>query len=299
MFDHHSFKHKFILPALAKMPAGIGYHLVRFIGRWYFQFYEKNWVRDYHNGLKEVFKEVEPKVIRKWVKSHLSMMAMEELDVYSLKTMNERNFMEWVDFDLPQDFLAPQGDAGSGASGKIIVTGHAGRTILLSALGLAGFPCGVFTMGVKGNPNLSAWQQAYLSFKMHTAMEKMGGHWLTDQDNYRKIFRTLKEGESLVIAADVGATKKEKSSFYPFLGGKVSVSNGIARLAEKTGADLYYAQILQDENDYKVRIRIRPLDEAPEMALEEAFQLLERDIRRAPWLWWQWNGLRSIWSPLD
>lgn len=281
-------KYSVALPFLAFLPVRWGYALVSRLGRWYFFRFNSDWVEHYRQGLKRVFFATPDTVIDAWVKNHFDMMAREELDVFYLKRLNEANYTDIVQFEFPNAF-----DANGQKHGKIIVIGHAGRTILLSALGLAGHPCGVFTMAVEGNPNLDRFLQKYLAFKMHYAMRNMKGHWITDQDDYRKIFRVLKSGESMVITADVAATRAEKEVIRPFCGGEISVSNGIARLAEKTKAQLYYGQLMED--GFRTKIRLIPLHANPNMAMDEAFELLENDIQKSPWLWWQWNNLSNIW----
>lgn len=278
-------KYSVILPFLAHLPVRWGYVLAAPLGRWYFYRYHSGWVADYRAGLKRVFDTASDDTLDQWVARHFEMMAREELDVFHLKHMTDKNYTRIVCFDFPPHFNSKQG--------KIIVIGHAGRTILLSALGLAGHPSGVFTMAVKDNPNLDPFLQNYLMFKMRYAMRNMQGHWITDRDDYRKLFNVLKAGETMVITADVGATRDEKEVVRDFCGGEIAVSSGIARLAEKTGAELFYGQL--SEQDFRTAIRLIPLNKTPSIAMNEAFALLEADIQNSPWRWWQWNNLDAIW----
>lgn len=278
-------KYRLLLPLLARLPLYIGYRLASYLGRRYFMRYDAAWVQAYRQGLAQRY--AQPSLVDHYLRLHLSLMAKEELDVYHLARMNAQNYTRWVRFDLQ----ALHADPGP----KCLLIGHYNRTILLSALGLAGQPAGVLTTDIQHNPNLDAFQKAYLAQKMQHAMTNMQGSWLTTDQNPRAILRALRANEALVIAIDTPGPES-----IAFMGGRLQLAAGIHRLGDKAGASYYYLRLLpRPASRYAIdvtAIKLQPDQGGP---LQAAVDLLQQDIAAHPWLWWQWNALNCLWKKTD
>lgn len=281
------FKYRIFLPLLTKLPLTIAYYLIAKFGRYYFNTYQKNWVNDYQKGIEKAFANTSQIEQQYWVKRHLEMMAKEELDVYHLKKMTSKNYQKWVSFDFSQ--------ITHDECPKLFLIGHANRTILLSAMGLAGFPAGVLTTGVDENPALDTFTKDYLNSKMNNAVKNMGGEWIKTTQGPRAVYRQLSQNKSLVIAIDIPGP-----STMSFLKGQLHLETKVDRIAKKTKASCYYLQLTDDpKNNHTLKVKAIKLDQSKASMAEQAIELLEQDIKIAPWIWWQWNAFEHIWKKTD
>lgn len=279
-------KYQILLPILSYLPLTLGYKLINIIGRNYFYRFEKDWVQSYQQGLQLAFPQQSKQTTADWAKKYFEMMAREELDVYHLKNINPQNYQCWVRFNFEQLQQDP--------SPKLFLIGHYNRTILLSAMGLAGQKSGVITTGIENNPHLDAFTKSYLTNKMNQAMKNMGGHWITTEQSLRNIFRELEQTKALVVAIDVPGNQP-----YPFLNGQIHLVNTINRIAQKAQASCYYLKI-QNRADSSFALDVTAIKmEDSHHPMTQATSVLEKEVISQPWAWWQWNALQHIWKKHD
>ena len=172
-----------------------------------------------------------------------------------------------------------------------------GLNTTLAGIGLSGRRLGMLTMSVdEDNQAISALERRYLNRKIATLLGHMGGEWISLNDDLRKLHRALAQGASMVMLLDAWMPHFGRHVQLPFLGGRLSVPSGIARIARRTGARLVYCSA--HEQGWRILGRLRPLSDAPDEALAQAVHYLESDIRDTPEQWWQWPSLERMWSPV-
>lgn len=284
-------KYRLILPLIARLPRRWAFYIATKIGRRFFWTFEPEWIEGYRNGLKQAFPEVDPSLIETWIYEHFGMMAREELDVFYLTRMHTNNLPQML--TLSADSLLQKSQE---SSGKIIIMAHAGRPIMLSsALGLSGLSIGMLSQVIdERNPHLDPPTRHYLQYKMHHTVRIAGGRWVTTADHLRVLYNALKQGETLIVMMDLVEADPARQVRLDFLGGQLKLPPGILRMAERSGAQLYYGRAL-DQQSMAV-CSITPLPKDPFQAMQAAVNLLAEDIHKAPWQWWQWNNLPLLWD---
>ena len=137
-----------------------------------------------------------------------------------------------------------------------------------------------------------ALQKAFLADKRTGARI----HYVDPGSSLVRIYRMLLAGETIALAAD-GAFARDFVD-VPFLGGKLRMPCGWARVAAATGANVLI--LLDTKVDHRRR-RIWIFDhvqvtdkstEAIYRAVAESARILETFVRREPWAWHPWQRLR-------
>lgn len=228
-------------------------------------------------------------------REYFRMMSRELLDIFCLLRLGPGHLglgrpLELVGLEHLQE-------AEAGGRGVIIVMSHYGRPVMLStALGLAGFTIGFLSQAVdERNTVLTSVDRRYLRFKCDRTVAQAGGRWITTMDDLRVLYKALREGETIIIMQDVCEPDLARRITVPFLGGILGIPPGILRLATNTGARLVYGSAHDQHSG--VRAEIRPLPICPQAAVMAAVGELEKDVRNAPWQWWQWAAFDSLWEP--
>lgn len=283
-------KYRLILPMIARLPRRLAFYLTTKLGRRYFWHFEQDWIKAYRAGLQQAFPQATHEQVENWVYQHFGMMAREELDVFYLTRMRINTLDQML--SLSAAALLEHRQLG----GKIIIMAHAGRPIMLSsALGLSGLSIGMLSQVIdERNPHLDAPTRAYLQYKMHHTVHLAGGRWVTTADHLRVMYDALKQGETLIIMMDLVEANPDRQIKLNFLGGQLKLPPGIIRMAQSTGAKLYYGRALDQNNMAQCSIVALPDD--PILAMQTAADLLEADVKQAPWQWWQWNNLPLLWN---
>ena len=223
------------------------------------------------------------------------MLAWEMLDAFYMPRFNLRRGDELI--QLHPQALSRLQAARSGGKGVILALCHYGRLNMLALrLALAGEEMSILTMVTdERNTDLDRLQQRYINRKVATLMRFLGGRWITLADDLRALYKELQQGSTLVILLDAYTPERTQQKIQlPFLGGHLTLSAGIQRLAERTGAQIIYG--VTHERSYKLQAELRTLPAEPELAMIAAVQELERDVLAAPWLWWQWGVLDGLWA---
>ena len=236
----------------------------------------------------------EPGLQEHWVRQYFLMMSREIMDAFVMNRVNQSNSRQLVDLDPAS--LALFRECKREGRGTILVMNHFGRlNLLLLALSMAGHKLGMLTIAIdERNPDLSKVDRKYLGQKVGALQTHTRGRWITLGDNLRGLYEGLKCGETIVILVDAYQPGRGESKLrIPFLGGQLEISQGIARLAEKTGANLVYGSVY--DTGWQAHARIRPLPDDANAALMQTVAYLEQDVLDMPWLWWHWNILDYIW----
>ena len=284
-------RHYAVFQSLAQLPLPLAYRYANQIGQRDCR--HQSVARDYiANGMQHLL----PATRESDVPNYFSMLAREVLDVFVMARLNPRRARQLL--HLAPGSLKTLQDARSQGRGVIIAMSHYSRiNMLLLSLALAGERLGMLTMVVdERNRNLDPVSRRYLQFKIGTLMHYIQGRWLTLGDDMRLLYRALEQGETMVMLLDAYTPeRRQKKLSLPFLGGYLSVSRGLVRIAEKTGARIVYG--VSYERDWAIEAFIRPLPDDPFEALQTAVDILEQDVLSTPWAWWHWNVWEAIWSP--
>ncbi len=249
-----------------------------------------------HKGLVQAFPRRSVAELDDWTRRYFQMLAREQLDTFTMPARTPANSERLL--GLRPGSLDVLRGARGGGRGVIIAMAHYGRiNLLLLALALAGERLGMLTMVIDPrNRELDPVDRAYLYRKNRTLLGFIRGSWITLGDDLRALYRALARGETLVLLFDAHTPERRQQRWtVPFLDGELRIPAGIARLARHTGARVVYG--VAHQHDWRVEAELRPLPDDPDAALRAAVAELERDVYRAPWLWWHWNILELIWTP--
>lgn len=286
-------KYRVFLPTISLLPKKMAYFLAARLGLWMYLYFEKEWVQSYRKGLQE-FYGADEATTKTWTINHFRMMAREELDAYFLKNVKTLSDLDWVKFN--PDYQADLDVFKHDSNGKIIIMTHLGRPILLSSfLGLSGSKIGMLSQAIdESNPHLDSPTRHYLNFKMKLTVSLAGGRWVTTNQSPSIMYRALKQGENIIIMMDLVEGDSNRQHSVAFGNGCLKLPPGIIRLANKSGASLYYA----DSHDMgrQTLCRLKCLSNHPSKAMAEAGNELLKTVNTSPWLWWQWNILHLIWK---
>jgi KDO2-lipid IV(A) lauroyltransferase len=173
------------------------------------------------------------------------------------------------------------------SQGILILTGHFGNWELCAyAYGLFGHPVSLVHQTIK-NPLVDHYVEG---------MRSGGGTRLfRKQEAARAVLRALKERALVVLPLDQNQSRRA-GIFVDFVGLPANTSDGLARIALRTGAPIYPAFLLRDGDTARHRIVFLPRVEFPsiedrDLAARELTQrctaVLESMIRTHPdhWLW--------------
>ncbi len=171
--------------------------------------------------------------------------------------------------------------------GVLILTGHFGNWELFAyAYGLLGHPVSLVHQTIK-NPLVDTYFEG---------MRSGGGTRLfRKQEAARAVLRALKDRALVVLPLDQNQSRRA-GIFVDFFGLPANTSDGLARIALRTGAPIYPAFLLRDGESARHRIVFLPRVEIASMAdrdfaarelTQRCTAVLESMIRQHPdhWLW--------------
>lgn len=173
------------------------------------------------------------------------------------------------------------------SQGVLIVTGHFGNWELCAyAYGLLGNPVSLVHQTIK-NPLVDDWIERLRSGG--------GTRLFRKREAARSVLRSLKERKLVVLPLDQNQSRRA-GIFVDFFGVPANTSDGLARIALRTGAPIYPAFLLRDGERAHHRIVFLPRVEIGsiedrDLAARELTQrctaVLEAMIRKHPdhWLW--------------
>lgn len=285
-------RHRALFPALALLPSSLGYRIAARIGR--------------HDALCHPAREAvaagflaihphlaqQPEHLQERLAHYFEMMAKDMLDCFLMPSFTSKKANDLIRVTGIENITAAQ----SAGKGVILVISHYGRFFMLGpGLHFAGQKFGMFTTVVdERHPHYDPIDRWYIATKLFNTQLFSLGSWITTGDDQRKIYRALQAGEVVLIALDGTETNSPTRHNFPFLGGTLSLPEGIVRIATKTGARMVYVATI--DRGQGVEINVHPLPEDPLAGLAKAVQILEQDVTSFPWQWWQWAALGSLWQ---
>jgi len=287
-----------LFPFLGRLPRAIGYRLATRLGMADARFRRGAMAQELtavDAGMARLLPELaaDPQRRAQAVAAYGALMARDKVDCFYMPRFEHEGCGNLIRL-AGAEHLAAARDMGRGV---ILVISHFGRFFMLGpGLGLNGFPFAMLTTMVdERNRGYDAVELAYMKAKMANTLRYSQGEWVTTADDFRRVFRLLRDGRILLMAMDGLETNSDQKLQVPFFGGTLQLPAGIVRIAERSGAKLVYAAVRDVAHDCGVTIGIHPLPDDPAQALAESVTILERDVRATPWHWWQWPLLPMMW----
>jgi KDO2-lipid IV(A) lauroyltransferase len=173
------------------------------------------------------------------------------------------------------------------SQGVLILTGHFGNWEMFAyAYGLFGYPVSLVHQTIK-NPLVDDWIERLRSGG--------GTRLFRKREAARSVLRALKERKLVVLPLDQNQSRRA-GIFVDFFGLPANTSDGLARIALRTGAPIYPAFLIRDGETSHHRIIFLPRVEIASMAdrdsaarelTQRCTAELEAMIRKHPdhWLW--------------
>lgn len=173
------------------------------------------------------------------------------------------------------------------SQGVLILTGHFGNWEMCAyAYGLFGNPVSLVHQTIK-NPLVDGYIERLRSGG--------GTRLFRKREAARSVLRALKERKLVVLPLDQNQSRRA-GIFVDFFGLPANTSDGLARIALRTGAPIYPAFLVRDGTSARHRIMFLPRVEIASMADRDAAAreltqrctaVLESMIRKYPdhWLW--------------
>lgn len=286
-------RYRVAFPLLSVLPRSLGYRIVARIGNW-----DENHDVNRNaiaSGLIRVFPYLtqQPDYLKILLQHHYRMMARDTLDCFLMPRFTPSNAANMIRVEHAEVLS----EAQAVGKGVIMVISHYGRFFMLGpGIKFAGMEFGMLTTVVdERHPSYDPVDRWYIATKLHNTQLFSRETWVTTADDPRALYRSLKAGKIMLVAMDGTETSSPNRTNLPFLGGTLSIPQGILRVATKTGARLVFASV--KEEGYGVKISLHALPDEPMSALVEAARLLECDVIAYPWQWWQWAATGALWHP--
>lgn len=221
------------------------------------------------------------------------LMARNILDCYRMSSLDVSHPEGWLTL-VGHEALRQVQVVGRGA---LVIISHFGRLSLLgAAFHAAGCRTGMLTTMVdERNVNLSPADRWFHSTNASRIQAHAQGPWITTGDSPREIFKVIQTGQTICISMDGLESNSSTRIRQRFLGGTVSLPEGILRIAERTSPVLFYARAF--DRGARTHVVFEQLSDRPHDAMQKAIRLLESDVAREPWQWWHWPALDALWSP--
>jgi len=260
--------------------------------QWYAQHKKDEPTLDYlRNIFAQYFPYVSESQHRTWALRHMELLAVEQMDTYAMHRVGQKNGVALL---LEGEELLQE--AQSAATGVILVLNHYDR-ILAGLIALAKKGCVINSLRIDLEKDAAVPDdlRQFLHAKTKKFESIVGGISLGRRQSMRRLYKGLERGEVWCILADAwdeGATEKKP---YPFLGSTIYLSSGLERIALRTGARLIHVASYTSGASC-VNVRLTPLPE-PATAMQQAIALLERDVSKHPWAWWNWGVLNALKKP--
>lgn len=282
---------KLLFPLLACLPRPLGYRLADLVGLCDAK------LNPLRQGVEQGIGALMPElassrsVLIEQCQKHYQMLARDTLDCYLMPRFTSENTCHL--FKVSNAEILNRAKAAG--KGVIMIITHYDRFFMLGpGLNFAGIEFAMLTTVVdERHPSYDKIDRWYMAKKLRNTQMFSRGTWITTADDPRKVYRSLRSEEIVLIAMDGNETNSTNRVTFPFLGGALSLPDGIRRIAARTGAKLVYAAI--HSRAEIVEIRLHALSDNPHAALLQSVKLFEQDIIQNPSHWWLWNCAQTIW----
>lgn len=231
--------------------------------------------------LRQAFPDRDERWIRRTASAAYAHLGREGLSLLRLYRLGPADVIRETRVAEGLEALRSAVDAGTGA---VVVTGHFGN-----------WEIGGAAVAARGIPlDVVAQHQANPLFDrlINDARSRFGMRVIYRGQATKEALRSLRRGRVVAFVADQDA--RAAGVFVPFLGRSASTYRGPAVLALRSGAPLFIATAIREEDGpYDVRIRPVPIpdDEDPEARMEALTarhaRALEEAVRANPeqYLW--------------
>lgn len=286
-------RYRCFFPLLAALPASVGYRSASLVG------YCDALLHPLRHQVRHTMAQMLPELatndalLRCQARRYWQMLARDTLDGFRMPGFNQRNICKRIEVHGIETLAR----ASAEGRGVILVISHFGRFFMLApGLGLAGYPFATLTTVVdERHPSYDATDRWHIATKLRHALHFSAGDWIATADDPRRIYRCLRQGQTVLIALDGNETNSHQRLEFPFLAGTLSLPESIVRIARATNARLVYAVTRDNFQGTGVRIDLQDLPDDPHQALAAAVQQLESDVRQTPWQWWLWPAATALW----
>lgn len=286
-------RYRILYPWLSRLPRRIAYRVAGRLGRWVAQIHPLR--AAVAHGMGAVFPDLhqDPARFADYLVRYYQFQSRDVLDCFVMPTLTPANLNGFLRVNNPEVL----DQARSEGKGVILAIGHYGRYFMLGpALQFLGHSFGLLTTELSDdNPHYDRDELWYVRTKLQHGHDFCRGTWVTMDGDHRRIYRALQSGETMLIAFDGLETNSRARLTFPFLGGTLSLPEGVSRIMAKTGAKMVYASTR--ENGYGLEMTLHALPDEPLESLAAAVSLLERDVAACPWLWLQWTAIGALWTP--
>jgi lauroyl/myristoyl acyltransferase len=289
-----------LLPMIARFPPPLAYRLAEWRGSW--RYFARSESRSAAiRNIAGAFSTFAPRQVK--------IVALRQFQTASVDEMESSWFRknpEFFERVTSIEGLEELRQAARANRGVLIFLAHWGSPgIMFVALGRKGLKFHVVVRPL--NRDQDQLHPAHVKWGMNrfADIEAAAGHpfLLTGQGNFPKMRDLLRNGELLMVPFDVTPQIVRSVAGVQFLGRDAYFPDGIARLHQETGAQVFQSLILRSPHRPYQSIRIREVKLSPGMTSQQIMQklvgILEEQIISAPGHWTLWDSLEWFYREPD
>jgi SAM-dependent methyltransferase len=295
----HRFDFAVVLPALGRLPIGLGHRLAAWRGA-----LNAMTGRDWRSvalgfrhiraqsalGYRQLPLAASDAQVRRWVRERF---IAESRDEYEARLIADRRVPELVCDVLPAGSL---GQLVNRDRGLLLLTPHFESFVLgLTFLARSGAKVSVMSSAVTHDPRVDPAVQRHFTAKYRGLENFLNGGRIVDLElGTRQFYRMLKDKEVLVILGDGPALPNGASMEVEFLGARRVLSGGALRMAQRTQSDLG-SYVCRHLGGNRYELELGPIGRAEDpSALSAAYRFLSEAILKHPGGWWAADLLPSM-----
>jgi lauroyl/myristoyl acyltransferase len=282
----------YLLPALARMPLGLGEALSRVRGGiqaifdydWRSMALGRRYVRE---RTYQAMRMIQPLAGRRaWIRSTLNRFVHNSREEWQACVFQKEVMLRIARksrVEGLQDLLRFQRQG----RGLVMVSAHWDSFCIgMVLLGMNGFRTHVINTSMIEDPRIHPVVRSFFDRKYRAMEHLMRGKMVYHQVNLPFFYDALRRGELVTLLGDIPGSKS--TVFIPFLGSRFRMPLGAWKMAKETGSALgAFVCLNQAPETYRV-ICLPPKEihpESPRKTLEPVYEFLEHWIRWAPERW--------------
>ncbi len=295
----HRFDFAIVLPALARLPIGLGHRLAAWRGA-----LNAMTGRDWRSvalgfrhiraqtalGYRQLPLHPTDAQVRRWLRERFVVEARDE---YEARLVAGGRVPELACDVRPAGAL---GQLVNRDRGLVLLTPHFESFVLgLTFLARSGAKVSVMSSAVTHDPRVDPAVQRHFTLKYRGLENFLNGGKVVDLElGTRQFYRMLQDRQVLVILGDGPALPNGASMEVDFLGARRVLSGGALRMAQRTHSDLG-AYICRHVEGKRYELELGPIGRAEDpSALTAAYRFLSEAILKHPGGWWAADLLPSM-----
>ena len=291
-----------LLPALARLPAGLAYALADTRGAWHAR-HGRDWA-ELSVGLRYIgertaaaYREFMPEAsdqdIARWVLERYQTVSAEELEGQRIA----RGMLDVFGAGQP-DFSAVLSRLDAlGGGGLVVLQAHYNNP-LVGCIGLAratGRRVWVTISAITDHPQVHPAVSLHFRCKYGQAQASLNGGEFQETESpagLRRLYRALRAGDIVVVMADLPAAPGQDGVCVPWLGARRLMAAGAVRLARQTGCALsamVVSRVRAGAWTWQLTEPVLPdpaVADGNDVAVCAAYAALGQAILREPGHWW-------------